>query len=111
MVRFKRKNENILKLNFPVNLEFLKTESQIFFSQLNIPLLFRKFNKFIELALDFQLQVNQKKKKITEKSSLHFSTLQTVTVIGKLGINIGVIRYILESNLTVTAVSIYYDGY
>jgi hypothetical protein len=101
------KNEHAANLSFPDNLELLSTQCHLFFSELNAPLS-QRFTRLIELALDFQSQIHQK---FIKKSLLHFPALQTFTISGKVDINIGLIRCILESNPTVTAVSIYYQGF
>ena len=101
------KTDHVVDLSFPDHLQFLDTQSHIFFSELNAPFS-QRFAMLIELALDFQVQIHQN---FIEKSILHFPALQTLTVSGKLDINIDLIRCILESNPTVTALSLYYNGF
>ena len=101
------RNEHVVDLSFPHHLKFLNTHSHIFFSHLNAPLS-KRFTMLVELALDFQVQIHQN---FIEKSILHFPALQTLTVSGKLDINIDLISCILESNPTVTTLSLYYHGF
>ena len=101
------KNDHVVDLCFPYDLTLLNTQSQSFFSELNAPLS-QRFAMLIELVLEFQVQIHQN---FIEKSILHFPALQTLTVSGKLDININLIRCILESNPTVTTLSIYHHGF
>ena len=100
-------NVDLQQLDFPANLEVLKTTSNPIFSKLNLPL-GQKFTFLIELGLEFQSQVD---KKCIQRKLLHLPTLQTLRVSGVLLPNIELISCILESNPTVTSLSIYYEGY
>jgi hypothetical protein len=94
-------------LNFPSNLEMLKTSNYSIFSNVNLPL-GQKFTNLIEFGLDFQSQVDNK---YIKSNLLHIPTLQTLRVSGELLKNIELVICLVESNPTVTSLSVYYEGY
>lgn len=100
-------DSHVWNVCFPDNLELLHTQSGIFFSELYISPT-NKFTKLIELNLKFEFQVHQK---FIKKLTLHLPTFQALTISVELYINIGLIHCLLESNPTVTTLSIYYQGF
>jgi hypothetical protein len=94
-------------INFPSNLEILKTSNYPIFSHFNLPL-GQKFTNLIEFGLDFQSQIDNK---YIKSNLLHIPTLQTLRVSGRLLKNIELVICLVESNPTVTSLSVYYEGY
>jgi len=100
-------NLGLQYLDFPSNLEVLTTSAYSIFSKFNLPL-GQKFTNLIELGLDFQSQIDHK---YIKSNLLHVPTLQTLRISGQLVENIEFIICFLESNPTITSLSMYFNGY
>jgi hypothetical protein len=105
--KLKMEDVDFQHLNFPSNLEMLKTSNYPIFTNFNLPLS-QKFTNLIEFGLDFQSQVDNK---YIKSNLLHIPTLQTLRVSGELLKNIELVICLVESNPTVTSLSVYYEGY
>lgn len=94
-------------LEFPSNIEMLRTSNYPIFSKFNLPLN-QKFTNLVEFGIDFQSQVETQ---YIKRNLLHLPTLQTLRISGLILKNMELIVCLLESNPTVTSLSIYFKGY
>jgi len=99
-------NVGFQDLDFPSNLEMLTTSAYPIFSKFNIPL-GQKFTNLIELGLNFQSQIDHK---YIKTNLLQIPTIQTLRISGELLQNIELIICSLESNPTITSLSMYFNG-